>query len=76
MAQIADTLATWEGHIRLVKVKSHMGMPLNAAADKAADAGAKAEHTPPDIEGLQALPIQFRSRVAPAMAPTSAFTRD
>eukprot|EP00961_Rhodomonas_salina_P116044 1561669-Rhodomonas_salina.1 len=35
-------------------------------------------NTPPraDIEGLQALPIQFRSRVAPAMAPTSAFTRD
>eukprot|EP00961_Rhodomonas_salina_P148894 2004482-Rhodomonas_salina.1 len=76
MAQIADTLATWEGHIQLVKVKSHMGMPLNAAADKAADAGEEAEHTPPDIEGLQALPIQFRSQVAPAMASTSAFTRD
>eukprot|EP00961_Rhodomonas_salina_P101195 1361980-Rhodomonas_salina.1 len=55
-----------------------MGMPLNAAADKAADAGAEAEHTPPDIEGLQALPspMQFRSRVAPAVAPTSEFTRD
>eukprot|EP00961_Rhodomonas_salina_P017868 240401-Rhodomonas_salina.1 len=53
-----------------------MGMPLNAAADKAADAGAEAEHTPPDIEGLQALPMQFRSRVAPSMAPTSAFTRE
>eukprot|EP00961_Rhodomonas_salina_P163068 2196364-Rhodomonas_salina.1 len=76
MAQIADILATWEGHIWLVKVKSHMGMPLNAAADKAADAGAEAEHTPPDIEGLQALPMHFRSRVAPAMAPTSVFTRD
>eukprot|EP00961_Rhodomonas_salina_P066988 899395-Rhodomonas_salina.1 len=71
MAQIADPLATWEGHVWLVKVKSHMGMPFNAAADKAADACAESEHVCPDIEGLQALPLQFRSRVAPVPAPTS-----
>eukprot|EP00961_Rhodomonas_salina_P114226 1536888-Rhodomonas_salina.1 len=72
MTQIADLLAMWE--VQLVKVKSHMGMPFNAAADKAADEGAESENTPPDIEGLQALPLQFQSRVAPATAPTSEFT--
>eukprot|EP00961_Rhodomonas_salina_P101563 1366276-Rhodomonas_salina.1 len=71
MEQIADLLAQWEGHVRLVKVKSHMGMPFNAAADKAADTGAESDNVYPDIEGLQALPLQFRSRVAPAPVPTS-----
>eukprot|EP00961_Rhodomonas_salina_P077369 1037592-Rhodomonas_salina.1 len=52
-----------------------MGMPFNAAADKAADAGAESDTAYPDIEGLLALPLQFRSRVAPVPAPTSAFTR-
>eukprot|EP00961_Rhodomonas_salina_P269397 3639815-Rhodomonas_salina.1 len=75
MAQIADLLATWEGHILLVKVKSHMGMPFNAAVDKAADAGAESENNYPDIEGLQALPLQFRSCLASVPAPTSVFTR-
>ena len=39
LTRIAELLANRQGHIRLVKVKSHMGMPLNAEADKLADVG-------------------------------------
>ncbi len=39
MSRIADLLASRQGHVLLVKVKSHMGLPLNAAADVQAEIG-------------------------------------
>jgi ribonuclease HI len=76
LKRIAELLANRQGHIRLVKVKSHMGMPLNAEADKLADVGMTEETATPEVDPTATMPLSFRSRRPPPERPQSTFTRD
>jgi hypothetical protein len=64
---IVDVLTRRTGATRLVKVKSHMGMPLNAAADAQADLGAEADPTTSSTIATVTMSLQFRPR--PSLLP-------
>ena len=75
LRQIAEILACCQGHIRLVKVKSLMGIPLNTEADKLADASLAEEVATPEIDPAATMPLSFRTRLPPLERPQSSFTR-
>ncbi len=59
-----------------MKVKSHMGMPLNAAADAQADVGAEADPTMSRTTETVTMPIMFRAQTHLPTLHLSQFTLD
>ncbi len=62
------------GHTRLVKVKSDMGMPMNAAADAQADIGAEGDPTTCETMEAATMPILFRAQARPPALHFSQFS--
>jgi len=71
---IVDELVRRTGHTQLVKVKSHMGMPMNAAADAQADIGAEGDPTTCEMVEAATMPILFRARACQPASHLSQFT--
>ncbi len=75
LGRVAELLVNWRGHIQLVKVRSHMGMPLNARANTQANIGSAQDSGAATLDGVAMLPLSFIMLVAPATTPISSFLR-
>ncbi len=60
--QVVELLGSHTGHSQLVKVKSHMGMPCNAAADAQPDTGMFCGN-PVTSTDMAVMPLSFCSLV-------------
>ncbi len=75
LREIVGALIQCPGPTCLVKVKSHMGIPLNAAADAQADIEAAGYPEMALAPEAALMPLQFRACIIQPPPPVSLFTQ-